>query len=289
MLQTAENEGKSVTNLGILMVATNDYLSYWKDAMRSVNNQMEKNLDRITIHLFTNRSEEANEWARQTIPRIRLVTHPIRGWGWPEATLLRFSFFTQAFDHLTENLLMYLDVDMLVVVDFYPNMANLIENEKMSLVLHPAFNFGDTRLIKFCNILKSPRLFKLFLLRVIRLEPGFGDWERDNRSTAFLPRVKRKKYFHGAIWLGTNASFKRMCEVLKSNIELDSSNNIISKWHDESHLNWFGATFPIKVLGTEFSCNINYPYLKESAHFIQTVEKNLHERTATEVENGISK
>jgi len=95
----------ALKELGILMVATNSYLERWKDTVLSLE---ESSLFDVStrIHLFTNRPEEALSWSRKNLKRITVSAYRISGWGWPEATLLRYEFFHKNLSQISESVLM---------------------------------------------------------------------------------------------------------------------------------------------------------------------------------------
>ena len=79
---------------------------------------------------------------------------------------------------------------------------------------------------------------------------------------------------HGAIWFGEKNHFLNMCRELELNTDQDYSKNIIAKWHDESHLNYFYATKNATVLSSKYSGYRPYKYLETFKPIIFTIEKN---------------
>lgn len=66
--------------------------------------------------------------------------------------------------------------------------------------------------------------------------------ETDPNSLAFVNRnliPEGYKYIQGCLWGGVGHNFINMIEILKNNTEKDFINQIVAKWHDESHLNKF--------------------------------------------------
>ena len=63
-----------------------------------------------------------------------------------------------------------------------------------------------------------------------------------------------------------------MSDDLRNNINLDLKNNVISKWHDESHLNRYFLNYPPKVLDPSYS-NPEAFYIPFSKKIIQ-IDKN---------------
>ena len=260
------------------MIATNDYLERWKDTAIDLEKNAFQEQSKIVIHLFTNRVNDAADFAKQHLSRIHLVVHQIIGWGWPEATLFRYKFFHEAQDKVTEPFVIYLDSDMRVVGD----VANLIlkhgEHDGIGVVIHPGyFRPNGIKLIRF-YILSPTRILEDIKI-AIQYSRHLGAWEKNANSTAFVPRGLRKKYAHGAIWFGYRNDFFRMCEVLEKRISHDLASDFIARWHDESHLNWFIANNVHKFYDSKLSWVENYKNLKEykKTYLVRNVQKTIGE------------
>lgn len=64
-----------------------------------------------------------------------------------------------------------------------------------------------------------------------------GTPETRPNSTAFIDENKEHNYVAGGFIGGKKNLFIHMCNEIKKNIDIDLDNNIIAKWHDESHFN----------------------------------------------------
>ena len=77
--------------------------------------------------------------------------------------------------------------------------------------------------------------------RVAVLHPGFvgkvGTPERRRKSRAFIPYNAKNRYYAGGFQGGHASQFLTMCQTLDEAIREDEENNIIARWHDESHYN----------------------------------------------------
>ncbi len=64
-------------------------------------------------------------------------------------------------------------------------------------------------------------------------------FEKNPKSTAFIPEIKGKKYVYyaGGFFGATRDKFINICDTLDKDIQKDEENNYIAEWHDESHLN----------------------------------------------------
>jgi len=246
------------------MVATNSYLERWKNGALSIERQLEESDLQIMVHLFTNLESAAEAWSEINLTNLRVCIHQIPAYGWPEATLLRYHFFDSEKDHLTEDLLMYMDSDLIVKSDFSELVHKSSSRNRIVLVDHPGFArsgphrgpfaFNWFRNFPFVEMRVNRILEKLQKIGFWRGNPRFqaGSWETNSNSTAYVPWLKRRRYFYGAIWFGENLVFKSMCKLLRENVDKDLKNGIISVWHDDSHLNWFAAMHGCKVASKYF-------------------------------------
>lgn len=255
------------------MVATNKYIEFWKKCALDLEINAFTEFESVTIHLFTNHDSEAQSWAANNLKRIKLITHKIDGYGWPEATLFRYKFINNARDRFGEDLLMYLDSDMEITDKFGAELIPGSWINGLAFVAHPGFtrNSGAKLLLDF---LKYPRLLRPYLNKFRDGAGGIGTWENSKASKAFVAPIKRRRYVHGAIWFGVREPFLKMCSELDKNVDNDYEKNIIAKWHDESHLNWFYANKSGTVLSSRYSGYKPYKYLETFKPVIFTVEKN---------------
>jgi hypothetical protein len=263
---------ESPKSVGILMISTNDYLDLWKKAVESLEFHAYKNLSRVIVHLFTDREAEVESWKYRSLKRIEVKTYPIPSYGWPDVTLLRYKLFSSQQAKINEDLLMYLDSDMLVKRDFTSELFKNIRNDRVAVVQHPGFarNKGLSFLI---DMLINPRLITPYFRKFKLSEKGIGSWELNPNSKAFLPNEKRKVYVHGAVWFGWNYEFMKMCKILAERTEQDLDNGIVATWHDESHLNWYIANNNVDILNNRFSGYQDYPNLDHFDSAIVTIPK----------------
>ena len=268
------------------MVATNAYLERWKDAIASIDQNANKAESKIRIHLFTNLKNEAESWSKFHVKNIATCIHLIPAYGWPEATLLRYHFFDSEKEHLSEDILMYMDSDLIVKSDFSRSVEVSSSHDRMVFVDHPGFARKGPHSGPFS--LNWLRNFSPFESRVNRMlekieQYGLwrgntrfqaGSWETNSESTAFVHWLRRKRYFYGAIWFGNNTLFKDMCKLLKDNVDLDLKNGIIARWHDESHLNWYAANNIYIVAGKSFLISEDHRAVGSSDSFVVALTKN---------------
>ena len=148
---------------------------------------------------------------------------------WPYITLERYHTFYEHKDLLsTEDYLFYVDADMY----FESEIGEEILSDRVATV-HPGI-YG-----------------------------GRGNVETNPNSLAYIAPNEQVLYFAGGFNGGSSSEFLRMSESISTNIDIDKANNIIAKWHDESHLNrWFIDNEPTKVL----DCGYCYSYSSPRNH-----------------------
>ncbi len=263
---------KKVNSVGIVMVATNKYLSRWFDAAISLEQSAFLGCKDVRIHLFTNRLQDAQSWASHNLKRIKLVVHQIDAWGWPEATLYRYRFINDLSDAFSEEILMYLDSDMQVMQDFTNEVFISDWDEGLALVQHPGY-YRNSGVRGVYNYLTNPKMLLKDKLYLLKGNSGLGAWEENIESSSYVDPNMRKTYVHGAVWLGQREQFLEMCKVLATNVDKDLEFGYIAKWHDESHLNWYYANRRCTLLDVRFSWFKGFKNLRHIAPFICTVEK----------------
>lgn len=225
-------EARRVT---IVIIATKHYAKYLFQLLDSMPREIEKSIS-VRFLIFTdNPNLVAQNLSQRKDLNFELMEIP--SYGWPEATLFRYELISYG-SYLEDELIAYLDADSRVMFDEF--ISNLFgEKEKISLVKHPGFAWPSIGFF-IRNPMKS-------LIRVAHLlitgfrEGGFGTWEKEPHSLAYVKPENRKDYFCGGLWWGPQGPILDMCSQLSRRIRLDYEKGVIARWHDESHLNWYAA------------------------------------------------
>lgn len=220
----------SKVDLTYLIIATGRYLEYASHLVKTIaSNSINGNYE---ILLFNDVGDlDQNLFNSQA----NLISIKIPPYEWPDATLLRYQIFTQYWERVQGQIVMYLDADTEVV-----STINIQELKLLS---------KDTG---FCGVL-HPGYFEPNLKNLIVSKRKTGPWETNRRSKAYVPITMRSKYIAGGVWFGKSQNIKLLCDQLSSHIQDDLSWGFIAKWHDESHLNWWKSKNKIRYLTPEWA------------------------------------
>jgi histo-blood group ABO system transferase len=213
-------------SFGLLTIATNGYTKYLPDLIQSASLNLEK-FPNYCHYIFTDDVTYVENLMKR-FPSVNYEAIHIPNYGWPDATLLRYEIYSKNRNLLTRDILMHIDSDMYFISRLDFEIPPLEWANGMAFVEHPGF--FKPKLYDF-----SIRAFRS-RIRAIAIG-GYGDWETSKQSTAFTPRMRRKRYVCGGAWFGFREQFLDLCEVARRNVDKDKRNGVIAKWHDESHLN----------------------------------------------------
>lgn len=219
----------------IVNIATNHYVHYLFQFIDSIPRR-QVSTSSMRLLIFTDEPQLVNEKLGERKDLLTEVVE-IESFGWPEATLFRYELISRG-SYLEDEIIAYVDVDSLVLL---PQLISklLLEKEKVSLVRHPGYAWPQISAF-FRNPMRSLRRVVFLLTNRIH-ENGFGTWETDPSSLAYVEPQKRSLYFCGGFWWGPKNQILAMCDQLADRINQDYEKGKVARWHDESHLNWFAA------------------------------------------------
>jgi hypothetical protein len=192
--------------IAIIFIGTGPYIGFLDGFRRRVNKFFCPNLEK-KIFAFT---DQINDPSLKS-PDIETIE--IQHVGWPYITLHRFKFI----ESISSKLEKY-DYTFFIDADLWP-----VDEMKFSDF------FEDEEEYKFISV----------------QHPGFidkqGTFEDNANSTAFAFKegYDISVYRQGCFWGGETKSILSMVSECSKNVDIDTSNNIIAKWHDESHMNKF--------------------------------------------------
>ena len=254
-----------------ISVATKGYLAHWENLVQSIISSGSK-LEDDTFVIFTDQPLEASEFLR-TLRQDDKHVYSIPSHGWPEATLLRYEFMSKLDIGNVNQILIYLDADMLFHqnINEHLDFSEIVAKKSMLLVRHPGFWRGNLR-TKIAIYSSNPAM----MLKDIRLFVGMGalgSWEQNPESRAYVSYRMRQKYFCGGIWLGESEIFMSVVKTLAIQVTEDLKEGKIAKWHDESHLNHWASVNDFLEAGPSFCYDPIYSNLKSIPMIVEAVRK----------------
>lgn len=258
-----------MTSLGVVSIATGEkYRGYWFDLIQSFK-ASSANFGRIQFYLLTDERDSAIKFASQI--GMKLEVFEIPSYGWPEATLLRYQEILKQKEFLKEDILMYLDADMLVLNDFESTLHPQSWKSGIALVAHPGYwRPSGTDLLRY--FLKNPFNLLSDVIHFARTG-GLGTWETRREFRAFVPRKERKTYVCGGTWLGRRDEFLKMVKSCSETVDDDLENGLVAKWHDESHLNKWLSQNRATILTPSYCFDPTYRNLIGLSELIRAVRK----------------
>lgn len=190
-------------NIKIFTLATNNYKDFCADFLFGFSNYFLPHINKQFI-IFTDNVNH-NSFQKNNITTSFIDHEP-----WPMITLKRYENINKFKDQIAEDdLCIFADIDLMPVAEI-----DSLTVKKYFGVEHPG-NY-------YVNNLQS--------------------LETNSNSTAYVninTLPLNYKYIQGCLWGGVGNYFTKMVSILQKNTEHDLNNNIIAKWHDESHLNKF--------------------------------------------------
>lgn len=223
--------------IAIVTIATGKYISLFDGLQKSIFEKFLTVYDK-TIFLFTD-----SDYTQSNNIKINKILHL----PWPLNTLLRFNYFNTIKEQLKEyDLIYYIDSDIIVYdnvnEEIFPNNIEIIASQHFweFKCTHP---YEDNK--------KS-------LAYVDTLDPNFDP-----------------KYCQACFFGAKTDVFIKLSDDLKNNINIDLKNNIIAKWHDESHFNKYILNVPTKILPNSYTHPRSIP-LSQNPNGIKLIHGNVH-------------
>jgi hypothetical protein len=185
--------------IAILTIATNNYKDFLNPLIESIQDKFLP-LNKKDIFVFADKDTVSDKYSN-------VIFNQIQHEPWPFITLKRFHYFEKVLKDLTNyDMVIYFDCDLEVI-------QNINEFPVCDLfgVMHPGiYAYGK-----------------------------MWDIETNPKSTAYILPENEGIYHQGCFWGGSSNEVCKMISELKNNTQIDLDNNIVAKWHDESHLNYY--------------------------------------------------
>jgi hypothetical protein len=208
--------------LGILYIVTGRYNVFWEEFyesseshfLSSTNDDIEKHYFIFTDDIsYFSTSDNIHVYHQENLP-------------WPDITLFRFSIFNKArSDLLNMDYLFFFNSNMKFVEnigkEFLPS-----EDKPLVFVRHPGYYHQSRESFSY---------------------------ETNPRSLACIPNEQGEYYFMGGVNGGLRHDYLLLIDELSKRINEDYKNEIIARWHDESHLNRYAVDYPKKILTLDSS------------------------------------
>lgn len=259
-----------MAQLTIFSVATDRYLEFWLDLVDSAEQFLAEDLT-VQWILFTNRDLDIPENVSQSLGR-NLVIVRFESTPWPMPSLLRYELLAGVAEKVEGEIVMHLDADMIFANPISrSDLIQAIGANKIALVRHPGY-FRPRRSKRIKLYIRNP-IFIIRDLKCLLLNGAIGSWEKNADSLAFVPRKDRSIYVCGGAWFGMKDSIINLCRLLSERIQKDLSRNVIAKFHDESHMNWYATNFKTSINSPSFCFELSYPQLIGITPTIIAVDK----------------
>jgi len=203
-----------VTSIGIIFIGTGPYIEFLDGFQKRVNRFFCPKIEK-KIYAFTDCMDHSS------LDYKNIESIQIDHVGWPFITLHRFKFMNSISDKLrSHSHIFFIDADLWPVDDIhFSDFFDTGESHDFVAVQHPGF-------------VDKP-----------------GTFENNKESTAFAYSglYDLSVYRQGCFWGGTVESILAMISTCEKNVDTDTNNNIIAKWHDESHMNKYFLQNPTNV------------------------------------------
>ncbi len=200
---------KEQLHIGLCIVATGKYIQFIKPLLDSAEQYFCPD-HKKTYFIFTDATEPALESLLKSTYNNRIIITYQKRLGWPYDTLMRFATYNEHKQLFASTDYMFAtDADML----FVNTERDEILGDRVA-TNHPGFE------------------------KNIPLWGSEPPYDRNPKSTAYIPYDAGTYYYAGGFYGGTTKEFISMAHALANNILIDLNTfNYIAVWHDESHLN----------------------------------------------------
>lgn len=205
--------------VAILYIGTGRYTIFWDEFYRSCEKNFLPNCEKHYF-IFTDSKEfESNE---------KFTVVPQENLGWPLIACLRYKILNKVKEELKSfDYAFFFNGNMEIIHKV--TEEEFIPTAEEGYIVAPLHS-GNKRF-------KSNYEF---------------EYERNPKSTSYIPYGEGKYYFHNGLLGGRVQEFLEMLNVCEKMMDDDLKNNIIPKFHDESVFNKYVLTHPHKILSNNY-------------------------------------
>ena len=188
--------------IAVLYICTGRYNQFFNDFYKSAKKYFLNEIADIEYFVFTDNEHLCSN------PDIHIIKKECN--GFPLDSLMRFDDFLSIKDQLhCFDYTFFFNANMKFVAPI--GLEFIPVKEKLAAVIHPGYYNKPACLYPY---------------------------ERNKKSSAYIkPHEKGYHYFMGSLNGGKTEEYLKLIETCSKNIHKDMENGIITKFHDESHLN----------------------------------------------------
>lgn len=205
--------------IAILYIGTGHYTVFWDEFYQSCEKNLLKNCKKHYFFFTDSKEFKSNE-------KITIV--PQENLGWPLITALRYKILNKIKTQLKNyDYVFFFNGNMEVIREI--REKELLPTREEGYIVAPLHS-GNKRI-------KSNYEF---------------EYERNPKSTSYIPYGEGEYYFHAGLLGGRTQEFLEMLDVCEKMMDEDLKNNLIPKFHDESVFNKYVLTRPHKILSNNY-------------------------------------
>ncbi|MHA2401485.1 MAG: glycosyltransferase family protein [Planctomycetota bacterium] len=214
-LQLPTNRAIKRQSIAINIIATQLYNRFLPNLLNSISKYLLNEHD-LTIYIYT---DQINEDLKEIDLNVEFVT--IQHTPFPLPTLLRHSTLLKNLPQLEKHdYNFHLDADIV----FINQIGNELLGDGLTAIEHPSVPFSN-----------MPQVFRNLT------------YENNKLSKAYIEEQNRVSYYCGAFQGGKTKTYMEAITVISNNIEQDLGQNIIARYHDETHWNRYLVDHPPSV------------------------------------------
>lgn len=202
--------------IAVLYICIGKYTVLWPEFYDSARKYL---FTSDNVHYFVYTDSDCLKRQLSHLPDVTAIAE--RNHGWPGNTLFRFEMFLRIKQILKDFDFIYFfnaNTQFLSKIDedILPNANELVVAEHFAMK---------------------------------NIDPILFEYDRNKKSEAYVPYGKESTHYVQAALIGGRAdAFLLMCKLCASNIEKDLQNEVVARWHDESHLNKYILDKSVKIL-----------------------------------------